>query len=142
MFREFDKNDPQLDKFKKQADELRGQLITLNYFNSLSEKCQKHFLRGNNAWLLSQDNLLKRMNEDVDKFRGIYRFFSFHIHSLPVSFYRMTEREQGRGIESDWEKTYMTMALDFALKPIQRANEEMLELFPDILPYPMVLKRL
>jgi hypothetical protein len=26
------------------------------------------------------------------------------LHSLPVAFYRMAEREQGRGIESEWEK--------------------------------------
>jgi hypothetical protein len=72
------------------------------------------------------------MGEDVSFFRGMYRFLSFHVHSLPVAFYRMAEREQGRGVESDWEKRNIAGALVFSLEPVRRATAEMLRLFPDI----------
>src|SRR2546425_12684003 len=53
-------------------------------------------------------------------------------NSLPVAFYRMPDREQGRGVESDWEKRNIAMALEFAGRAIERATREMRALFPDV----------
>ena len=60
------------------------------------------------------------------------RLRSFHVHSLPVAFYRMADREQGRGIESEWEKSNIAMALEFSRHPIMRATQEMRVLFPNL----------
>jgi hypothetical protein len=135
MFHELDAEDPQLPDFLAQADELRGRIASRAYFATFSERRQKHILRGEHALLFSQDELLRRMNEDVAGFRGMYHFLSFHVHSLPVSFYRMAEREQGRGTESDWEKGNIAMALEFAAGAFRRATGEMRGLFPDVAPY-------
>jgi hypothetical protein len=44
----------------------------------------------------------------------------------------MGERDQGRGVESDWEKRYIGEALEFAESPLRRSTHDMLKLFPDI----------
>jgi RimJ/RimL family protein N-acetyltransferase len=132
MFTELDPGDANGAGFQAQADQLRDRINSRAYFGTLPERRRKHVLKGDNALLLSQDELLKRMNEDISLFRGMYRFLSFHVHSLPVAFYRMAEREQGRGIESDWEKGNIANALEFARRPIVRATQEMRGLFPDL----------
>ncbi len=132
MFTEFGSDGADPSGFQAQADELRDRITSRAYFGTLSERCRQHVLRGDNALLLSQDELLTRMKEDVGFFRGMYRFLSFHVHSLPVAFYRMADREQGRGVESDWEKDNIAMALEFGGHPIERATREMRGLFPDL----------
>lgn len=132
MFAELDPDDVNLRGFQTQADELRDRINSRAYFGTLPERRRKQLLKGENALLLSQDELLKRMNEDVGFLRGMYRFLSFHVHSLPVAFYRMADREQGRGIGSDWENGNIAMALEVARHPIVRATREMRGLFPDL----------
>ena len=98
MFTKLTPDDMDLPAFRAQAEELRGRIAARAYFGTLPQRRRQHVLKGENALLLSQDELLRRMNEDVGLFRGMYRFLSFHVHSLPVAFYRMAEREQGRGV--------------------------------------------
>jgi hypothetical protein len=132
MFRELDAADGQLSDFQAQADELRARIASRAHFAALPERRRTHLLKGENALMLSQDDLLHRMGEDVATFRGMYRFLSFHVHTLPVAFYRMADRGQGRGVESEWEKSNIALALEFALQPITRATREMRHLFPDV----------
>jgi hypothetical protein len=132
MFGELDPGDSSLPEFEAQANELRSRISARVYFGTLPERRQKHVLTGKNALLLSQDELLKKMNENVGLFRGMYHFLSSHVHTLPLAFYRMAEREQGRGIESEWEKSNIAAALEFALHPVARATREMRGLFPDL----------
>jgi hypothetical protein len=132
MFTELGSDGVDLAGFRAQADELRERIMSRAYFATLPEGRRQHVLRGENALLLSQDELLSRMSEDVRFFRGMYRFLSFHVHSLPVAFYRMPDREQGRGVESGWEKRNIVMALEFAGRPLERATREMRALFPDV----------
>lgn len=66
------------------------------------EKQRNRFLKGGSAVFLSQDQILERLGVEVGYFRGLYRFFSSHVHSFPLAFYRMSERDQGRGVKSEW----------------------------------------
>ena len=132
MFSEFNSADSQHSGFLGQADELRVRIRSRDYFSRLPVKRQNHILKGEHALLLSQNELLERMSEHVGTFRGIYHYLSFHVHTLPVSYYRMEEREQGRGLESDWEKSNITNALVFAVTPMHRATREIRQLFLDV----------
>jgi hypothetical protein len=134
MFQDFNVNDPQLADLQAQADELRARLLARKHFSALPPKQQKRFLTGHHAWLVIQDDLLARMDVNVGSFRGYYRFLSSHMHSFPLAFYRMPEREQGRGLESDWEKGMISIALEFAVDALRRATKDMYRLFPDIAP--------
>jgi Family of unknown function (DUF5677) len=132
MFADFDPADPQLPGFDAQAEELRGRINGRAFFRALPEKQRLHILKAKNALFLSQDELLRRMGEDIARFRAMYRFLSCHVHTLPVAFYRMAEREQGRGVESEVEKGYIATALEVARCTLDRATKEMLAIFPDI----------
>ena len=116
MLSEFDTADQQLAGFLTQADELRARIASQAHFATFSERRRKHILKGETALLLSQDELLQRMGENVATFRGMYRFLSFHVHSLPVAFYRMADRNQGRGIESEWEKDNIALSIVLTLR--------------------------
>jgi hypothetical protein len=134
MFRDFGSSDVEIKGFEAQVEELRERLQKLHYFNALPEKQQKKFLKGDNAFLLSQDDLLSRMGEEIAPFRGMYRFLSTHVHSFPVSFYRMADQNRGRGLENTVEKGYIATTLSFAKEAIRRATKEMVAIFPDIDP--------
>jgi hypothetical protein len=102
------------------------------HFASLDGKQQKRVLTGDYAWLVPQDKLLVKIGVEVGNFRGFYRLLSSHTHSFPLAFYRMTERDQGRGIESEWETGYISHALAFATDVVERGTSDMRGLFPDI----------
>ena len=131
MFREFDDHDPQLPEFEAAAEELRRELLGHNAFATLPPKQQKRFLTGDYAWLFPQNESLAKIGVNVGGIRGFYRLLSAHVHSFPLAFYRMAERDQGRGIESEWEKESFASALDFAEDVVNRATRDMLGMFPD-----------
>ena len=91
-------------------DELKAN----SYFQRLTPKQQQHYLKGNNALFMSQGQIVQSYGGDVNEFRNLYRFLSNQIHSLPMSFYRMSEQERGRGIESEVEVGYTSLCLDAA----------------------------
>jgi hypothetical protein len=78
-----------------------------------------------------QDEVLDRMGQDRDQFRLLYRFFSQHTHTGPLSFYRMNDHDRGSGVETRHEKRYMIMAIGLASETLQRAIEGHLVIFPD-----------
>lgn len=130
MFTAFNPNDPQLPGFLQQAADLRLKLAVRPYFSSLPPKQQGRFLRGERAWLLSQDELLQRAEISVGDFRGLYTYLSAQAHSFPLSFYRMAERDQGRGVENDAEKGSIAMILEFVASISEGSIRNMEHLFP------------
>ncbi len=78
-----------------------------------------------------QDEVLGRMGVDLANFRYMYRFFSQHTHTGPMSFYRMVDHDRGTGVETRHEKRYMILAISFAIDVLNRAIEGHLLIFPD-----------
>ena len=132
MFRDFDISNPDLPGFEMQAEELRTRLRANAFFMSLPEAKRKKLLNGEQACILTQDEILQRMGEFAQQTRGYYRFLSSHTHSFPLAFYRMAERNQGRGEESHTEKGYTASAIEFAAKVIQRSTTDMRTTFKDL----------
>jgi len=119
--------------FEEQASALRETLASLPRFRALSDQQQEHWLKGERVLFLSQEQILERMKvEVVHQFLGIYQFLAAHAHSLPLAIYRMGERDQGKGVESDIEKGQISLALEVAEERMRRATEDMKALFPDI----------
>jgi hypothetical protein len=69
-------------------------------------------LRGEQASILKQDEILQRMGAEPAHWRGLYRFFSSHAHSFPLAYYRMAEHGRGHGFENYVDKGYMGGALE------------------------------
>jgi len=70
------------------------------------------------------------MGDSEQRIWALYRFFSCHTHSTPLSFYRYAEQKRGTG--DDIEKVYMSEALNFATQLLIRADGDYKEVFSDL----------
>lgn len=121
------------DKFRR-SEEIYSDLVSRFdknvYLKTFTESQRKVALRGEKTPFV-QDDVLERMGIDLDKFRTIYRFFSQHTHTGPLSFYRMVDHDRGAGVETRQEKIYMLIAVSHAWEALSRATEGHLTIFPD-----------
>jgi len=136
MFRDFDPNDEQLKKFEDQANELRSILEANAFFGNLPQPQRKKLLKGEQASILIQDEILQRMGEAASGIRGYYRFLSSHMHSFPLGFYRMAEQGRGRGVENEVEKGYISSALEYCAEILTRCTDDMRQAVADVVQFP------
>ncbi len=108
------------------------ELIQTNYFQALDEKQQKHFLKGENAFFISREDIEEKTGTNKDDFKFVYKLFSSNTHSFPMGFYGMLEGARGTGIKSDIEVGYNGFALEVADQYIRQASKNMIDFFPDI----------
>ncbi len=98
--------------FQAHAEDLRQRLLGNSYFQTLESKLQKTLLQGARASIYTLRQLADEYIRD-DSVWFFYQSTSSNTHSLPFSFYRMTEH--GRiGVENDVEKHYFAMAMSVA----------------------------
>jgi hypothetical protein len=115
--------------FLEQAEELRARLRANDFFKALPEKQRNRFLRGRDAYMLALEDIAVKAQVDRTTFRWLYRFLSSHVHGLPMSFYRVGDKDRGRGIYSPVEETYIALCLSFAAGLLVRARDEIDALF-------------
>lgn len=100
------------------------------FLSAYGAKARKEALKGHKTPFV-QDDVLAKMGADKEVFRFLYRFFSQHTHTGPVSFIRLFEHDRGTGVETAHEKQYMIVAIDFAAKILDSAIDGFLKLFPN-----------
>ncbi|MGH6653378.1 MAG: DUF5677 domain-containing protein [Sphingopyxis sp.] len=100
------------------------------FLRTYDAKARREALKGHKTPFV-QDEVLDRMGADKQDFRLLYRFFSQHTHTGPVSFMRTFEHDRGAGVETEHEKRYMIVAVDFAASILVAATGGHLKLFPD-----------
>lgn len=132
MFRDFNPDDPQLKGFEAQAAELQAHLLKNSFFMSFPQQRRKKLLKGENACMLTQDEILKRMGEFRQGTRGYYRLLSSHTHSFPLAFYRMAEGNRGRGVENATDKGHIAAAIEFAATVLTRGTSDTQGAFKDV----------
>ncbi|MEW8509047.1 MAG: DUF5677 domain-containing protein [Candidatus Thiodiazotropha sp.] len=131
MFRVMEGADDQVAQFESYSDEVKSDLEKVDYFKSLPNKQKKHYIKGNNAFFKSQDELVESAGGNVKEFRFRYRFLSNHTHSYPMGFYRMAESGRGTGMESEVEIGYTGMCLTWASEYLTKAKSEFSDLWFD-----------
>ncbi|WP_444944813.1 DUF5677 domain-containing protein [Microbulbifer sp. ZKSA006] len=117
------------DAAKQDRERMILALRSNSFFAMLSEKKQKHFLKGNDAFFLTHDEILERLKANLSEFRFKYRFLSNHTHSFPMGFYRMLDGGRGRGVESRIEVQYSAMCLKWVTDYLLAATTQYAELF-------------
>lgn len=108
------------------------ELIETDYFKNLDQKQQKYFLKGDNAFFISREEIEARIGTDKNEFKLLYKLFSSNTHSFPMGFYGMLEGERGTGVKSEVEVGYSGLALEIAEQYIRQASNNMIKFFPDI----------
>lgn len=111
------------------SNEVTSSLKNNLWFRALSDKQQKHYLKGHNAYFKKQDEIVEASGEDLKTFRFIYRFLSNNTHSFPMGFYRMRDGSRGNRLESEIEISYTSSCLQWAEAYLNKANKEFKELF-------------
>ncbi len=116
--------------FDQQADELRERLKANSFFNSLPGG-QKKILNGQTTYLMPLEDIAERAGLEKTTFRYLYILLSSHVHSLPMSFYRMggDEPDRGRGLPSPVEENYTTLCLSLACTFLTKTRDEVHVLF-------------
>lgn len=112
--------------------QLVKELSATNYFKNLEKKRKDYFVKGDNAFFISREDLEEKMGHDKSSFKSLYKLFSSNAHSFPMGFYGMLEGERGTGVGTKIEVEYSKLALDVAEKYIRKSSNDMIGLFPDI----------
>jgi hypothetical protein len=124
MFKAMEGAGDQVKQFEEYTPTVQSDLEKTEFFQSLSEKQKRHYLKGNDAFFKSQDELIKSAGDSVEEFRFRYRFLSNHAHSYPMGFYRMAESGRGTGVESKCEIGYTGLCLEWATECLEKAQSE------------------
>lgn len=114
--------------------DLNQRLLANPFFSSLEQRIQKKLLKGESSRILTSKEISERMGDRETFIWGLYRFFSCHTHTTPLSFYRMDEQRR-TGVENDIDKGYKTMALDFANKVLLRALNDFATSFSELVDF-------
>ncbi len=72
------------------------------------------------------------MEMNVDNFNAMYRMFSVHTHSSPMSFYRSEPGGRGSGVVNLTDSRLMAVAIECVLGFPRACHSEMSTLFKDI----------
>jgi len=132
LFRDLGLDDPELTAFKRQADDLKAELMQVPSIAHMPSKQRASIFRGERWMLIPRTKLLERMGSDPRQYRAIYGLLSSHVHNGPMTFMRMEEGDRGRGVESDFEKGRIGLALEVSDGEVGQAIRGMSALFPDI----------
>lgn len=126
----------EIEKFEKQREELCDRLRSNTFFMSLPTSQQKNLLNGKTAYLFPLEVIAERVGIGIPTFRMMYALFSSHVHSLPMSFYRIggDNLERGRGLPSPVEEGYTSLFLSFALTLLVGTRDEVHSIFASCLP--------
>ncbi|NPD70186.1 hypothetical protein HN018_27070 (plasmid) [Lichenicola cladoniae] len=110
--------------------DLAEKFYTNAHLAALPERRQKELLRGEKTPFV-QDDVIDRTSLDKANFRILYRLFSAHTHTGPISFYRMAEHGRGHGVANSHDARYICHAVNFATDILERASDDLIALFPD-----------
>jgi len=108
-------------------------LLETEYFKSIDDKRQKYFLKGDNAFFTSREDLEIEMGRDKNNFKLLYKLFSSNTHSFPMGFYGMLEGRILTGVGTKVEVNYSAFSLTVSEEYIKMSCIDMTKLFPDIL---------
>ena len=108
------------------------ELSETEYFKNLTEKHKTHYLKGENAFFISREDIEEKIGRDKNEFKMLYKLLSSNTHSYPMGFYRIQGGERGTSTESDVEIGYSALALEIAEQYLLHSSNNILEFFPDI----------
>lgn len=109
-----------------------NQLKSTAYFQNLSEKLQKDYLKGEKAFFVSREDIDLKEGFPKENWKIIYKLLSANTHSFPLGFYRMVDASRGTGVFSETECSYTCLSLILSTTYLYRACTHMIDMFPDI----------
>jgi hypothetical protein len=118
-------------EYEEMMDHHRAELKTNSFFTALPPGDQRRFLQGKQAYLYPLETIASNCGLEVEHFRFFYSLMSQHAHALPAAYFRMDERDRGRGVHSELEERYHQMCIGLVIALIAGAANEMEAKFSD-----------
>lgn len=118
--------------FAGQAEEIRLRLRDNPVFSTFDAKGQRRLLSGDNPMTCTRDTLLDELGWDRKLFYTMWNLLSQYAHVLPVSFYRMEPNGRGTGMNNDFDRSYIRMALVTCEEHLRECVDLMAAAFPDV----------
>lgn len=118
--------------FDEQITELINRLRNNAFFTQLPKSLQNKVINGGKAHLSTLEEIAVRAGIELDHFRMFWKLMSSHVHSLPMSFYRMANNERGSGIQTEVEEGYTIILLSFCMTLLTISRDEYIELMDGI----------
>jgi len=125
LFQSMPGQERMVENLQNVLSDLQSRLEGSAFLQSVDPKKQKRFLKGNDAYLSSLEEIAARAGLDIETFRWLYKFMSSHVHGFPLSFYLVGHQERGRGLHGEVEEGYTGMLLTFITDFLVRATKEM-----------------
>lgn len=123
-------NNEEVEKLLQTANEIRDRIRANPFFETLPEKKKKTALHGQSAYLFPLEDIAEKAGIEKAQFRWLYVLLSSHVHSLPMSFFRIGE-ERGRGLPTPVEEGYTSICLSLASTFLVKTRDEVHFLFRD-----------
>ena len=116
LFKEGGSSDEILKEFEQKLPIEKAALIAHPFFPHLSKEKSKKIVKGDEAMILTQKEISRRIPFKTDEFVPIYRLFSNQAHSTPFAFFPQNH-ERGRGEENETKYTILQRQSIFAEIP-------------------------
>lgn len=101
----------QVEGLTAQAEEIKERLRSNPVLATFDAKGQRRLLSGDQHMAYTRDALLDELGWERKPFYMLWNLLSQYTHVLPVSFYRMEPNGRGTGLNNDFDRSYIRMAL-------------------------------
>lgn len=118
---------PEIEQFKAQQQTYRHKLMNDSQFTALTEKKRKNILDGNEAILLSNQELSKRAGIDPNHYKAQHKSLSSYVHTFP---YCVSQLAGFSSINADTVNLF-TMNMSFCTGYLAHAVRDFIKLCPD-----------
>jgi hypothetical protein len=126
------KTDTEHKKEKQCFDVIMGQIENDTFFQKLPDKQKQKYLRGDNAFLISREEIEERSGRSKSIFKAFYKLLSSNTHSFPMGFYHLIFLDRGTGVKTNVEVEYSILALTISESYLISAIQGMLNFYPDL----------
>jgi len=87
-------------------------------------------LKGKMLYLENKASRIEKLGIDKGLYNGFYLLLSSYVHTFPIGFYRIGDRNRGRGVENSVDRKYINSCMEAASFFLIRGAKEMIHLFP------------
>src|SRR5690606_11586055 len=92
-------------------------------FLSLNSNLQKRIVRAETAFILSRQEIEKRIDPKDSSIKWVYMFLSNQSHSLPMAYYRTESEGRGSGVENEADKGYIGLSIDWITDYLKKGHQ-------------------
>jgi len=113
----------QNEKFQEISEELLLEIKNNKKFLTLNNNLQRRIIKAETAFILSRQEIEKRIDPKDSSIKWVYMFLSNQSHSLPMAYYRTESEGRGSGVENEADKGYIGLSIDWITDYLKKGHQ-------------------